>query len=58
MLRYSHLSRFPVVFRALTGHTLAQFDALLADVEPRFRAAEAARVRRRLRHGYRVVDWA
>ncbi|HEX2185871.1 MAG TPA: transposase family protein [Chloroflexota bacterium] len=57
MLQYRHLSRYPVVFRALTGHTLAQFDALLADVGPRFRAAEAARLsrpqRRRARGGGR-----
>ena len=57
MLHYTHLSRYPVVFRALTGHTLAQFDALLADFAPRFRAAEEARLsrpdRRRARGGGR-----
>ena len=57
MLHYTQLSRYAVVFRALIGHTLAQFDALLADFAPRFRAAEEARLsrpdRRRARGGGR-----
>jgi hypothetical protein len=41
--RQRHLSRHPQVFRAITGHTLAQFDSLWRDFEPRYRAAERAR---------------
>src|SRR5918997_1558506 len=57
LLRSTHLSRYPVVFRALTGQTLAQFDILQADFGPRYRAAEEARLnrpdRRRARGGGR-----
>src|SRR5918997_3580380 len=57
LLRSTHLSRYPVVFRALTGQTLAPFDILQADFGPRYRAAEEARLnrpdRRRARGGGR-----
>ena len=43
ILRYHHLTRQPAVFRAMTGLAVAEFDALAADVLPRY--AEAERVR-------------
>ena len=42
--RYECLHRHPVVFRALTGVSLAEFDTLIADVLPQYAATE------RLRH--------
>lgn len=44
--RYHILSRYPAVFRALTGLTIAQFDALDAEVVPRLKAAERRRLSR------------
>jgi hypothetical protein len=34
MLRYAHLSRHPAVFQAMTGLTVAAFDALVVDLLP------------------------
>jgi hypothetical protein len=34
ILRYAHLSRHPAVFQAMTGLTVAAFDALVADLLP------------------------
>ncbi len=44
--RYNRLSRQPAVFRALTGLSRRQFDALFQDVAPRLAAAEQARLSR------------
>ncbi|MGI8857082.1 MAG: IS5/IS1182 family transposase, partial [Thermomicrobiales bacterium] len=44
ILQYTKLATHPAVFRSLTGLTVAQFDALLADALPRYQEAE------RLRH--------
>ena len=44
--RYNRLSRQPAVFRALTGLSRRQFDALFQDVTPRLAAAEQARLSR------------
>ena len=44
--RYHRLSRYPVVFKAMTGLSVAQFSALEADFAPRFEQAEAARLTR------------
>jgi hypothetical protein len=46
ILRYEQLHQFPRVFRSMTGLTLAEFDALVADLGPRFRAAEQTRAQR------------
>ena len=46
ILRYERLQRFPSVFKAMTGLTVVQFDALTTDVLPRFHAAELARLSR------------
>ena len=46
ILRYERLQRFPSVFKSMTGLRVVQFDALIADVLPRFHAAEAARLSR------------
>ena len=46
ILRYERLHRFPTVFKSMTGLTVAQFDALSADVLPRFHAADFARLNR------------
>jgi hypothetical protein len=46
LLRYAHLTRHPLVFRAMTGLTVAQFDALVADLQPRYAAAELRRLGR------------
>ena len=46
ILRHHHLSRSPAVFRAMTGLTSAQFDALVADLLPPYAAAERARLGR------------
>jgi hypothetical protein len=46
ILRYERLHRFPAVFKSMTGLHVAQFDALLHDVLPRFQAAEFARLNR------------
>lgn len=49
LLHYDHLSRFPTVFQAMTGLRLAEFDALLEDVLPRFGTAETQRLSRAAR---------
>jgi hypothetical protein len=46
LLRYAHLARYPTVFRAMTGLTVAQFDALARDLQPRYAAAEQRRLAR------------
>jgi len=46
ILRYERLHRFPTVFKSMTGLQVAQFDALAADVLPRFHAADFARLNR------------
>ena len=46
ILRHHRLSRYPTVFRAMTGLVVAQFDALVAAVLPRYAAAERARLDR------------
>ncbi len=46
ILRYAHLSRYPAVFLAMTGLRVAEFDTLVADLLPRYAAAEQARLRR------------
>ena len=49
LLRYHHLRAAPVVFRALTGLAVAEFDALVATLLPTYRAAERARLDGRAR---------
>src|SRR5436309_3193169 len=49
ILQYVFLTRQPRVFHAMTGLTIAQFDALCRDVLPRLAAAE----RQRLAHPHR-----
>src|SRR5918992_717065 len=44
--RYSNLTLYPMVFRALTGLSVAQFDALYAEMAPRLVAAERDRLAR------------
>ena len=44
ILRYDHLSRFPKVFQAMPGLRLAEFDACLDDLVPRFGVAETQRL--------------
>jgi hypothetical protein len=46
LLRSAHLARYPTVFRAMTGLTVAQFDALARDLQPRYAAAEQRRLAR------------
>jgi len=46
MLRYVRLSRHPAVFRAMTGLTVAEFDALAAGAVPALAAADRARLGR------------
>ena len=46
MLQYHRLRRHPAVFRAMTGLSVAQFDALYAEFLPRFLAAEGRRLSR------------
>jgi hypothetical protein len=43
MLRYAALRAHPRVFKSLTGLQVADFDALVADVQPAVRRAEQAR---------------
>jgi len=47
MLRYGYLSTFPQAFYVMTGLKVAQFDALIEDVLPKFQAAEQKRLTRR-----------
>lgn len=46
MLRYPRLARHPGVFRAMTGLTVAEFDALAAAAVPALAAADYARLAR------------
>jgi hypothetical protein len=46
ILRYWFLSQHSPVFRSMTGLTVAEFDAVFADLRPAFAAAEAARLSR------------
>src|SRR3712207_7099785 len=46
MLQYHRLRRHPAIFRAMTGLSVAQFDALDAEFLPRFLAAEGQRLSR------------
>lgn len=43
ILQYAKLTAHPAVFRSLTGMTVAQCDALLADALPRYRETERIR---------------
>lgn len=43
MLQYARLSRHPTVFRAMTGLTVAEFDALVRAAVPALAAADRAR---------------
>jgi len=42
--RYEHLRHHPAVFQAMTGLRVAEFDAVLTAVLPRYQAAEVARL--------------
>jgi DDE superfamily endonuclease/Helix-turn-helix of DDE superfamily endonuclease len=44
--RYARLRRYPAAFRALTGLTVPQFDALWVDAAPRLAEAERTRLTR------------
>jgi hypothetical protein len=46
ILRYCHLSRFPRVFKSLTGVDVPEFDRLVRDILPRYVAAEHTRLNR------------
>ena len=46
MLHYERLHRHPPVFKAMTGLTVPQFDDLVADLLPRYQAAEEQRLSR------------
>ncbi len=46
ILHYARLQRFPTVFKSLTGLRVPQFDDLVADVLPRYHAAERQRLSR------------
>jgi hypothetical protein len=46
ILRYQQLSKFPGVFRTLTGFTIAEFDRYDADFVPLFQAADHQRRQR------------
>src|SRR6266487_6302595 len=46
ILRYPHVSRFPRVFKAMTGVDIPEFDTLVRDILPRFAAAEQTRLHR------------
>jgi hypothetical protein len=46
ILHYERVQRYPVVFKALTGLRVPQFDELVADVLPRYPAAAHARLNR------------
>jgi hypothetical protein len=49
ILRYRHLSRFPCVFKAMTGLDVPEFDTLVRDILPRYTAAEQTRLYRTTR---------
>jgi hypothetical protein len=42
--RYEHLRRHPAVFQAMTGLRLAEFDAVVTALLPRYQVAEVARL--------------
>jgi hypothetical protein len=46
ILRYYHLSRFPRVFKSMTGVDVPEFDTLVRDILPRYAAAEHTRLNR------------
>lgn len=46
ILRYQHLSRFPRVFKAMTGLDVPEFDTLVHDILPRYAAAQHTRLSR------------
>jgi hypothetical protein len=46
ILHYERLSRYPTVFKAMTGLTVPQFDDLVTDLLPRYRQAEQLRLSR------------
>lgn len=46
ILHYERLHRYPTVFKSMTGLTVPQFDDLVADLLPRYRAAEQQRLSR------------
>ncbi len=46
LLHYERLHRYPTVFKAMTGLTVPQFDDLVADLLPRYQAAERQRLSR------------
>jgi len=46
MLRYAYLSAFPQIFYVMTGLHLADFDALIDEVLPRYREVEHRRLTR------------
>src|SRR3712207_6217096 len=46
ILHYERLQRFPTVFKSVTGLRVPQFDDLVADVLPRYHAAERQRLSR------------
>jgi len=43
IVRYERLQRYPTVFKSMTGLRVAQFDEVVSDILPRFRAAEYTR---------------
>jgi len=43
IVRYERLQRYPTVFKSMTGLRVAQFDEVVTDILPRFRAAEYTR---------------
>jgi DDE superfamily endonuclease/Helix-turn-helix of DDE superfamily endonuclease len=47
IFRYKHIHHHPVIFQKLTGLTVAEFDDLYEDVEPRFEQAEYERLNQR-----------
>jgi hypothetical protein len=46
MITYRHLTRYPNVFRTMTGLRVNAFDDVVADLEPRYAAAEEQRLQR------------
>ena len=46
ILRYTCLSASPAIFRAMTGVSVAQFDALVSELRPRYVTAEQQRLSR------------
>jgi hypothetical protein len=46
MITYRHLTRYPNVFRTMTGLRVNELDDVVADLEPRYAAAEEQRLQR------------